>query len=809
VYAKSLRVLEYDKVLRRLAEQASFSGGRALALALQPSGDATEVRARLARTAEARRFLASRDAAGLGGAHDMREEIEGAARGRVLLPQELLDIAATIAVARRLRRALLRDDARWPALAEVAERLDPCQAVDDAIRGALDDAGEVRDNASPRLGALRRELRVAHDRVNRQLQGILRGPARQYLQEALITQRAGRWVVPVKADFRAQVPGVVHDASDSGATVFVEPLSVVELGNRHRELQIEEEHEVTRILRELSSFVADEAEALAQSTQALAELDLVLAIARYGETLNAVVPEVVDAPSPRLRYDRARHPLLDPETVVPIDVHVGEAFRILVITGPNTGGKTVTLKTVGLLTLMAQAGMAIPALDGARLAVFDGVWADIGDEQSIEQSLSTFSGHMTNIIQVVAEATPRALVLFDELGAGTDPSEGAALAVALLEWLRERGIATVASSHFTELKTYAWATDFVSNASVEFDVETLRPTYELTIGLPGRSNALAIAARLGLPAAIIERARAGLAVSQLEMDDMLREIHAARRAALADREVAAEARRAAAAWADRLDAGVRDIEDERARLLNEARRQAEGELAAAREAIQQLLRRAERAAARDATGPAPGREFAAADAGALEVIPSDPAGAGALRNVLEDAVTVGEILGRREVPATPAAPSVPLAPGARVRIAGVEREGELLAVHPTTAEVQFGALRMSVALRDVTAISASEAPPDRPVRTTGTVTLADAPGGSPTELDLRGERAEDAIEALERRLDRALRDGAPWVRVVHGHGTGALKRAVREHLRGHPAVARSRPGERDEGGDGVTVVYFD
>lgn len=784
VQEKTYRVLEYDKVLRRLAEHTAFSGGRQLALSLRPAFEGEEVRQRQARTREARDFLDRRAGAGLAGAHDMRPEIEQARLGRVLLVQDLLDIAATIGGARRLRTALGRDDARWPALARLGARLDPCPAVFDAIGGALDDAGEVKDGASPRLARLRRDIRVAHDRLHRQLQSVLRGEARDYLQEALITQRAGRYVIPVKADFRGRVPGVVHDTSDSGATVFVEPMSVVELGNRHRELVVEEEKEVARILRELSAHVADEADALTETIEALSELDLAFAMAHYGHELGAVAPEIRDANAPMLRYDRARHPLLDPRTVVPVDLRVGEGFRLLVITGPNTGGKTVTLKTAGLLTLMAQSGMHVPAADGAELTVFDGVFADIGDEQSIEQSLSTFSGHMTNIIDVLEHAGPRSLVLFDELGAGTDPAEGAALAGAILEWLRERRITTAASTHYTELKAYAWSTEDVANASVEFDLESLAPTYELTIGLPGRSNALAIAGRLGLPGAIVDRAREGLAVSQVEMEDMLAAIRDARTAAVEDREAAGAAREKAERWSDRLAEAVSEIEAERAELLAEARRQAEAELEAARETIAALKRRAERAAASPE-----------------------------LAEIERQAEEVGEILATEEdlpapEPPGPAPEPDELEPGATVRVEGFEREGELLSARGAEAEVQIGILRMSVPLTDIQVVASPEAR-QAALQTGGAFRPAQPGKAAPMELDLRGLRVDEALDQVEREIDAAMLSGSPWLHVIHGHGTGALKRAIREMLRRHKSVTRQRPGKPEEGGDGVTIVYFD
>jgi len=779
---KTLSVLEFDKVRRRLADHTAFSGGRRLALDLLPSVDADEVRRRLRLTAEARDFADRKGGPGIEGAHDLREEIEGAVRGKVLMPAELLQVRDTVHAGRRLERAIGRERARWPELGALVERIEPCAALFDAIQGALDESGAVVDRASPNLRRVRGELRVAHDRLRRQIDGILAGMPREHLQEALVTQRGGRYVIPVKSEFRGRLPGVIHDMSDSGATVFVEPLAAVEAGNRIRQLEIEEEREVDRILRELSGYVAAEAGALEDTIAALAALDFAFAAASYGHALRAVTPEVVDAPRPMLDYPAARHPLIDPEAVVAVDVHVGREFRQLVITGPNTGGKTVTLKTIGLLTLMAQSGLQIPAADGARLAVFDGVYADIGDEQSIEQSLSTFSGHLTNIIGILAHAGAGSLVLLDELGAGTDPVEGAALAGALLDDLRAAGVTTVASTHYSELKVYAHGTEGVANACVEFDVATLRPTYELTIGLPGRSNALAIAERLGLPAPIVAAARRGLAVSDVAMEDLLAEIRAARKGAVEDRSAAALARREAEDWARKLEVAVHDVEARRAEVLEEARRQARAEIEAAREAIQRLMRRAERVA-------------------------SAPDDIAEVRDTVERMVEVVEA--HQAAPAKARIADEALQPGRLVHVTTFNQTGEILRLKGTKAEVQVGPMRLMVPLADLEPAEAEPEPAPELDRAPRLTRAAGAPASVPIELDLRGQRVEDGLDQLDRRLQEALLAGTPWIRVIHGHGTGAMKAAVRDALARYTFVTRSRRGERGEGGDGVTVVYLD
>lgn len=805
--AKALRLLEFHKLRQRLAERADFSLGHRLALELAPSADLAEVRARQALTAEARDLVARRGGQDLSGAHDLRPEIQSAALGRCLIPAELLELRDTLATARRLERTIGRDDAHWPGLAAIADTLEPSPTLHDAIQEALDDDGKVRDDASPALRRIRKEIRVAAERLRRQLEGLLGQEAlRGVLQESLITQRNGRYVIPVKADFRGRLPGVVHDTSDSGATLFVEPLGAVEAGNRLRELELDEEKEIDRILRALSGLVAAEAEPLAGSIAALGELDLAFAAARLAAELRAVPPRLLEDVPPQLDFPLARHPLLDPETVVPVSIRVGRDFDQLVITGPNTGGKTVSLKTAGLLVLMAQSGLQIPADEDACLAVFGDVFADIGDEQSIEQSLSTFSGHMTNIVTILEQADATSLVLLDELGAGTDPVEGAALAGAILQHLLQAEIRCIASTHFSELKAYGHATERVANASVEFDAATLRPTYRLTIGLPGRSNALAIAGRLGLPESILARARAGLEVSDLAMEEMLARIQAAEREAEAERLAAGEARQAAEGWAQKLERALHQLESERADILREARQEAQAELGAAREAVSSLLRRAEKAeaAARGAArGPRPpaGAKDAATDPGAGEAVADLKAAMGqldSLRGIVDQAVPKPK---RRDLGERP------LGPGDLVKVARLEQTGEVIKVVGDQAELQLGRLRMTVPLADLDRLP--RGPAEALTSDSRLHRAASAPTSVPVQLDLRGMRVEEGLEAVDRYLHEALLAGLPFVRIVHGHGTGAMKTAVREALRRSPIVRRSRPGQQNEGGDGATVIYFD
>ena len=784
---RTMRSLEFAKILAQLADHTSFSAGRELALALRPSTDVEEVARRQQETTEAKDLLDCKGGVSLGGAHDVRPQVKRAAIGAALTPQELLDIRDTLVRGRTLRRMITRGTEKWPLLAETARQIEECPDLVAEIERCINDQGEVVDGASPALARIRRDLHITHERLMTKLKRLIASPkARPFLQEALITQREGRYVIPIKAEFKGRIPGLVHDTSASGATLFIEPLTVVELGNRWRELQLEERKEIERILRKLTARVAAQSEAIARTVEALAKLDLAFAKARYSQAIRGVEPMLKGTEGTAdssLKFIRARHPLLPPDTVVPIDVHVGDGFRILVITGPNTGGKTVSLKTVGLLTLMAQAGLHLPAAEGSTLSVFSGIYADIGDEQSIEQSLSTFSSHMTNIVDILEQADERSLVLLDELGAGTDPAEGSALARAILTHLLERNITTLVATHYPELKVYAHVTPGVENACVEFDLETLSPTYELTIGLPGRSNALAIATRLGLSPALIERARRWLTSSELEVESLLAEIKVAREEAVAAREAARAAQREAERAERELKERLAALEAERREVLNQARRQAQEELAEVRRELSRIRAEMRRVTAvKEALARAAERVEELAE----EVKPLAPP------------------------PKPPPAGIEELQVGDTVWVAGLGREGQVLALLGDEAEVQIGSFRAKVPLGE---LELKERTSDRRHRTaeereglTSAIWRLTSDKEVGLELDLRGFRAEEALPRLDKYLDDAYLAGLPKVRIVHGRGTGALRRLVREALGKHPLVASFRPGDRHEGGDGVTIV---
>jgi DNA mismatch repair protein MutS2 len=800
---KTLHTLEYFKILERLASYAAFSGSAERARALRPTNDIEEARTRLAATHEARQLLSTRPDLTIGGVRDVRAQVDLAAHGSVLTAAELLDVRSTLVAARTLSRIFERLEDQFPQLYLIARDLPPPMGLVDAISRSISERGDILDSASPRLASIRREMRIAHERLMTKLQRIVSDPSTApYLQEAIITQRDGRYVLPLRAEFKGRIKSIVHDQSSSGATLFVEPLGVVDLNNQFRELQLGERDEERRILADLSLEVAALATVIIQTVDVVSELDLAFCKAKYAEDLAASEPKLHSIspkygtrhPGTIIRLYRARHPLLDPHTVVPIDVELDEQTYALVITGPNTGGKTVTLKTVGLLALMAQAGLHIPVSNGSEISAFENIYADIGDEQSIEQSLSTFSGHITNIIRILDLAGSRALVILDELGAGTDPQEGAALARALLTHLLDRRITTLVTTHHPELKTFAHSTPGVVNASVEFDLETLRPTFHLTIGLPGRSNALAIAQRLGLPRPIIQSARSDLSPTDIQADDLLDEIHRQREASRRARDAAERTRKEADSLHQDLAARLEKIEDERRAILEKARLEAEKQVREMQEETRQL--RGQLARARQ---PLEALRAVEEQVSFLEEAVEQP---------VERQVPDGRGLAmRREVQL-----------GDKVRLRTLNTQGVVTSLGAEEAEVQVGVLRVRTRLSELELLGsdggASSAPPpppapsrrERPPDRAKAPTHIQMPESPGIELDLRGRRAEDALEALDRYLDAAYLAGLPFVRIIHGKGTGKLRQSVREALQVNPHVRSFELGSEKEGGDGVTVA---
>jgi DNA mismatch repair protein MutS2 len=805
--AKTLHVLEYPKILERLVAFCDFSASMEMARALKPTESYDLALARITETSEALKLFSTNDNIGIGGAHDIRPAAELAARGGVLDPQQLLDIKSTLISCRELKKSLERKTEEYPRLTQIAAGLPESHGMVDSISRVLSDRGEVLDSASPKLGSLRREIKIAHDRLMSRLQKYLTESANK-LQEPIITQRDGRYVIPLRAEFKGQIKAVVHDQSSSGATLFVEPLPIVELNNTVRELQLQERDEERRILYELSAQIAEYREEIVYGVENLAMLDLIFAKAKYAEELKASEPSLTQRSkvkgqkaedvrsstldTPRIKLIQARHPLLDPQSVVPIDVDPKSGTRAIVITGPNTGGKTVSLKTVGLLALMAQSGLHVPAQSGSELPCFHAVYADIGDEQSIEQSLSTFSGHITNIIRILKHIDQRSLVIFDELSAGTDPQEGAALARAILNHLLETGCTTLVATHYPELKTFAHSTEGVVNASLEFDIKTLRPTYHLTIGLPGRSNALLIAQRLGLPQPIVDSAKAEIHPDELRADKLLDDIRKERNRTSRERQKMEKARDRLESQTKEIEKRLEKIEDERREVLAKARAEGELEVAILKRNIDSL-----KSQLKKAKQP-------------LEALKSIEKQIEEIEEKVEAPVERRSTVDHR--------PSLslvnrPLSLGERVVVGTLNADGVVTALGESDAEVQVGSLRVRARLVDLQRKGQEEESPEgkkkeekkQEAEGSGRAALSStkSPG---LELNLRGKLVEDGLEELERYLERAFSAGLLFVRIIHGKGTGRMRDAVRNALKSSPYVASFEEPKDNEGGAGVTVA---
>ena len=779
--------------MARLRGLCASGGGRALAEALAPSDDVEEVRRRQRLTAEALALRSLKPRFTLGAIGDVEPLVESAARGAMLPAQDVRAVAGFLGRARWVRNQLTPMARELPGLAHMAGRIGQFGPVIDAIDQAIQPSGEIRDDASPALPRLRAATREAHERLQTRMEGILHRAIDQGIaQEAIITERSGRSVIPIKAESRSHMRGLVHDVSSSGATVFIEPLATVELGNAWREARLAEERELERILRRLSEAIGAEAGAIEASLGAIAEIDVVLARGALGAEMDAALPAAgdtdiawaVEAPS-ELALQTARHPLLRGE-VVPISLSLGGDRPGVLVTGPNTGGKTVALKTVGLLALMAQAGMAVPAEPGSRFPVYEGVFADIGDEQSIEQSLSTFSSHMSNIIRILAEANAHSLVLLDELGAGTDPSEGAALGRAILSQLAAADVSVMATTHHGELKLFAHEATALQNASVDFDPETLAPTYQLRLGLPGRSNAIAIARRLGMPEAVLRDAEAAVGRDDASVEALLADLQA-QLAAAADARAAEEFARGEA---EEIRAGLvksrEDLDSRREGIIGRTELAMETELAAVRRSLRAAEKRLLKQGRRDVEAARREVETAAARLSAVRE---------------KRAETRRRRARRAQPPPDPAA----IRAGDKVFLTGVEQAGDALG--PVDGEgfveVQLGALRSRVPVEQVerTTRHGSE------VRGAGGGVHVDvAPARAESRLDMRGQTLDEALPAVESFLDAAYRAGLHRLELVHGKGTGRLRTAVRELLRQHPLVASFEGAERREGGEGVTIV---
>ena len=791
LFEKSIRVLELPRLLEMLEHHAVSAEAKARARRLTPSDDFGEVNRLLDETDAARKMIMLRGSPAFGGVRDVGEALSRAERGGMLNTRELLDIAGLLTNVRRVQD-YYKEDEEGTVIDKLFLSLHPNRFLEEKITTAILDENEIADAASPELAEIRRHKRAAAAKGRQILQRIISSPSyRNVLQDALITQRGGRFVVPVKAECRGELPGLVHDTSSSGATIFVEPMGVVQANNELKELEAKEEKEIDRILYALSGEAASFSRDILWDYDILVHLDLIFARGELSYRMNAMRPELKKDGSVYLRH--ARHPLLDPAKAVPIDIELGRSFDTLVITGPNTGGKTVSLKTLGLLCLMTQCGLHIPCDDRSAVSIFSSVLADIGDEQSIEQSLSTFSAHMKTIVSIMDCCGQGDLVLFDELGAGTDPVEGAALAVAVIGYARQMGACVAATTHYAELKTFALTTDGVENASCEFDVQSLQPTYRLLTGIPGKSNAFAIAARLGLQPTIIDRAKEQVSTEDARFEDVLAELERERRRIEKMKEEAQRMRSAAQSERDKMRA-ERDAAEERAdKMMEGARSQADNILKNARMTAETVFDELE-TLKKQSQKKASEQNLAAAKA--------------ALRGV----ITQTENEQRRGIQkrVVDAEEVRPLAKGDRVRLLNVGGViATVLAVpdRDGSVQVQAGPMKMTVKVNEVRLVEEKKAAPKPKMQP-----RRDAPRrelnlrSAESEVDVRGMSAEEALFEVDNFLSRAIMAGLPAVTVIHGKGTGVLRNAVQQHLRKNKRVKSVRSGVYGEGEQGVTIV---
>lgn len=778
----ALRVLEFDKVVARLQDQAACALGRETAGLTLPTSDIQAACRKQQETSEAKAILQYEGAIPLGGIEDIRACVQRASIEALLQPHELLSLANTLASTRRLRHFLVGLKRSYPILGDLGSEIETFDTIIDEIGGSISQAGEVLDAASHALARVRSELRTVQGRLTERMNSYLQSVHyRNVVQEPVVTLRGDRYCIPIKAEYRGQFPGIVHDSSASGATLFVEPAAVVEMGNQRKQLAIREREEVEKVLAKLTGSVGRAGERILATLNVVGLIDCIAARAKLSLAQGGTEPLLNDRCEIDLRG--ARHPLLEGD-VVPIDVALGKTFNALLITGPNTGGKTVSLKTIGLLALMAASGFHVPADQGTEIGLFEKVFADIGDEQSIEQSLSTFSSHMNNIVRITRQVNSRSLVLLDEIGAGTDPAEGAALAKAVLDHLLEHGARVVATTHYGELKEFAYQREGIENASVEFDPETLMPTFRLRVGIPGSSNAFAIAGRLGLDGKIIEHARAVLSSRSDAADELIRRLEENQRITERERKAAQRMSGDAEALRRRYEEQLARLESARSRVEAKAREQAQ---ALAESYSRRLDRTLEQLAAQRK------------DSKRAQDLKKK---AEKLLDQMEDRLAAPPPEPKDE----PLPPDIELARGTRVRIANINQDGEI--VEPPEdgkVVVRIGTMRVSVS---ISALRKPRGDLEKEAQTASAeskMALEKVREFSP-EIHLRGLRAEPAVVAVDKYLDDAMTAGADEVRIIHGKGTGQLRNAVWQLLKSHPCVASYRLGEQSEGGSGATVV---
>ena len=788
LYEKSLLKLELDQVLELLSQCAGSQGGKEACLRVRPNSDLEEVELMLQQTTAASDFCTRKGNPAFGDVTDCSASLERADRGGSLQPKELLRIAGILRCARTIK-SYVAEDEKETVLDVLFRALTPNKYLEDKIFGAILSEEEIADTASPALADIRRHMRIQAGKIRDSLQKVISSPAySKYLREPIITIRQGRYVVPVKSECKNEVPGLVHDVSASGSTYFVEPMSAVNANNALRELELKEKKEIERILAELSSEAATYRESINLNYDMLVQLDVIFAKAKLAYRMNAWAPIMNDQGRVELR--KARHPLIDPKAVVPISLRLGTDFDTMIITGPNTGGKTVTLKTVGLLTLMAECGLHVPAGDGSVLSTFDAILADIGDEQSIAQSLSTFSSHMRTIVDVVAQCDDRTLVLFDELGAGTDPAEGAALATAIIEFCRKMGSHVVATTHYAELKLYAMRTTGVINASCEFDVETLRPTYKLLIGIPGKSNAFAISRKLGLSEDILKEADDLVDKADKDFEDVLSQLEQQRQ----QMEVARRE-------AERLRQETAKIKQQSEEYNTQLRKEREKAMEAARREAQHIIEEA-RAAANIASEELKALKKQLTESADTTGINQRQAELRRNLNEVEDKLRATQP--KQERPA----PSRGILVGDTVELLKLGTKANVIAINKDgTYQLQAGILKMNAKADEIYLLEHEnpyKVKGARPQHSGREMKMA----AMSTEVDLRGMDAVEAICVLDRYMDEAMRSNLSQVRIIHGKGTGTLRAAVQQALKKNKFVKKFRLGQYGEGEDGVTIAEF-
>ena len=790
---KALKTLEYNKIIDKLTEFAGSALAKEMCRNLQPSTDLYEIQALQKETSDALSRIYQKGAVSFRGVRDIRGSIKRLEIGAIIGINELLSICSLLDVCSKVK-AYSRND-RDPdfedSLEAIFQALQPLTPVSSEIRRCIASEEELNDDASPALFKIRRSMRQINDKVHAQLQTMVNGSARTYLQDAVVTMRNGRYCIPVKAEHRGQIPGMIHDQSSTGSTLFVEPMAVIKLNNDLRELELKEEKEIEMILATLSARCGEETEALRDDLDLLTKLDFIFARAQLSRSMNGTQPDFNE--EGRILIKKGRHPLLDKKKVVPIDIQLGKDFELLIITGPNTGGKTVSLKTVGLFTLMGQAGLHIPAFDHSELSVFHEVFADIGDEQSIEQSLSTFSAHMTNTVSILKEADDRSLVLFDELGAGTDPTEGAALAIAILSNLHRRGSRVMATTHYSELKVFALSTPGVENGCCEFDVETLRPTYRLLIGVPGKSNAFAISQKLGLSQDIIEEAKTHLTKQDEDFEDLLADLEQKRVTIEQERDQINSYKEEIRELKQRLESKQEKLDLSRDKILREANEQARNILQEAKDYADTTIRNFQ-------------KYGKAAGVSAKDMEKER----GKLREKMS---TVDKKLSAKN-----AAPkkshkqltAKDLHIGDSIKVLSLNLKGTVSTLPDAKGNlfVQMGILRSQVNIRDLEKLDDTVITGGNFSKTgSGKIKMSKSASVS-TEINLLGKTVDEAIMELDKYLDDAYIAHLPSVRIVHGKGTGALRKGVHNYLRRQKHVKSYRLGEFGEGDAGVTIVEF-